>query len=98
MPELAYVNGEILPIDKAVVPIEDRGHQFGDGVYEVTSIGTASLENVETTLDSQGGIVCEILETQQDQFVDDLTAQLEASIGELLVELNEQLVGTKLCE
>jgi len=34
MPDLAYVNGEIMPIEKAVVPIEDRGYQFGDGVYE----------------------------------------------------------------
>jgi D-alanine transaminase len=34
MPELAYVTGEIMPIEKAVVPIEDRGYQFGDGVYE----------------------------------------------------------------
>ena len=34
MPDLAYVNGEIVPIEKAVVPIEDRGYQFGDGVYE----------------------------------------------------------------
>jgi D-alanine transaminase len=34
MPDLAYVNGEIMPIEKAVVPIEDRAYQFGDGVYE----------------------------------------------------------------
>lgn len=34
MPELAYVNGEIMPIGKAFVPIEDRGYQFGDAVYE----------------------------------------------------------------
>ncbi len=34
MPDLAYVNGEIMPIERAVVPIEDRGYQFGDGVYE----------------------------------------------------------------
>ncbi len=34
MPDLAYVNGEFMPIEKAVVPIEDRGYQFGDGVYE----------------------------------------------------------------
>jgi D-alanine transaminase len=34
MPELAYLNGEFLPIDKALVPIEDRGYQFGDAVYE----------------------------------------------------------------
>ena len=34
MPELAYLNGKIMPIEKAYVPIEDRGYQFGDAVYE----------------------------------------------------------------
>ncbi len=34
MPELAYLNGKIMPIEKALVPIEDRGYQFGDAVYE----------------------------------------------------------------
>jgi D-alanine transaminase len=34
MPELAYLNGKILPIEEATVPIEDRGYQFGDAVYE----------------------------------------------------------------
>jgi D-alanine transaminase len=34
MPELAYVNGKIMPIEQAYVPIEDRGYQFGDAVYE----------------------------------------------------------------
>ena len=34
MPELAYLNGQIMPIEKAFVPIEDRGYQFGDAVYE----------------------------------------------------------------
>src|SRR5947207_12180024 len=35
MPELAYVNGAWLPIAEARVSIDDRGFQFGDGVYEV---------------------------------------------------------------
>ena len=35
MPELAYVNGTFLPIEEAMVPVEDRGYQFGDAVYEV---------------------------------------------------------------
>lgn len=35
MPELAYVNGRIMPIEEAFVPVEDRGYQFGDAVYEV---------------------------------------------------------------
>ena len=34
MPELAYINGEVLPIEEARVPVEDRGYQFGDAVYE----------------------------------------------------------------
>jgi D-alanine transaminase len=35
MLELAYVNGTFGPIADAKVSIEDRGFQFGDGVYEV---------------------------------------------------------------
>lgn len=35
MAELAYVNDEFCPIGSAKVSIEDRGFQFGDGVYEV---------------------------------------------------------------
>lgn len=35
MPELANVNGKVVPIHEAVVPAEDRGNLFGDGVYEV---------------------------------------------------------------
>jgi len=35
MPELAYVNGVFGPIAEAKVSIEDRGFQFGDGIYEV---------------------------------------------------------------
>ena len=37
MPELAFVNGKIMPIEEAKVPIEDRGYQFGDAVYEVVN-------------------------------------------------------------
>jgi len=32
---IAYVNGEFVPLEQAVVHIEDRGFQFADGVYEV---------------------------------------------------------------
>jgi D-alanine transaminase len=35
MPELANVNGNVMPIHEAMVPAEDRGNLFGDGVYEV---------------------------------------------------------------
>ncbi|WP_455244105.1 D-amino-acid transaminase [Petrachloros mirabilis] len=35
MPDLAYVNGKFCPLADALVSVEDRGFQFGDGVYEV---------------------------------------------------------------
>lgn len=35
MSEWAYLNGEFLPLEAARVPVEDRGYNFGDGVYEV---------------------------------------------------------------
>lgn len=35
MPDIACVNGEFSALADARVPIEDRGYQFADGVYEV---------------------------------------------------------------
>ena len=35
MPDTGFVNGRFMPLREAMVPVEDRGFQFGDGVYEV---------------------------------------------------------------
>ncbi|MDH5640220.1 MAG: D-amino-acid transaminase [Nitrospira sp.] len=35
MPDIAFINGRFLPWKEATVSIDDRGFQFGDGVYEV---------------------------------------------------------------
>lgn len=51
MPELAYLNGEIMPIDQAMVPVEDRGYQFGDAVYEYLASYKGRLFEVEAHLD-----------------------------------------------
>jgi len=40
---IAYVNGRYLPQARAMVHIEDRGYQFGDGVYEVCEIKGGAL-------------------------------------------------------
>lgn len=32
---IGYANGRYVQLDEAVIPIDERGHQFGDGVYEV---------------------------------------------------------------
>lgn len=51
MPDLAYLNGEIMPIEKAMVPIEDRGYQFGDGVYEFVASYEGRLFMLEEHLE-----------------------------------------------
>jgi D-alanine transaminase len=51
MPELAYVNGNFMPIEEAVVPIEDRGYQFGDAVYEVVNSYGGKFFGLEEHLD-----------------------------------------------
>ena len=38
MTDIAYLNGEFLPLDQARVPVLDRGFIFGDGVYEVIPV------------------------------------------------------------
>jgi D-alanine transaminase len=38
MSRVAYVNGRYLPFRDAKVHVEDRGYQFGDGVYEVCEV------------------------------------------------------------
>ncbi|MCP9442922.1 MAG: D-amino-acid transaminase [Nitrospira sp.] len=35
MPDIAFINGRFVPWAEATVSIDDRGFQFGDGVYEV---------------------------------------------------------------
>jgi D-alanine transaminase len=35
VPETAFINGRFLPLADATVSVEDRGFQFGDGIYEV---------------------------------------------------------------
>lgn len=47
MRRIAYVNGRYLPHDAAQVHIEDRGYQFGDGVYEVCEVYAGALIDEE---------------------------------------------------
>ncbi len=51
MSELACVNGRIMPIEEAMVPIEDRGYQFSDAVYEVIATYKGRLFLLERHLE-----------------------------------------------
>ena len=35
MPNIAFVNGRFMPLAEARISVEDRGFQFGDGIYEL---------------------------------------------------------------
>ncbi|MED3561166.1 aminotransferase class IV [Bacillus xiapuensis] len=35
---IGYANGKYVQLDEPVIPIDERGHQFGDGVYEVIRV------------------------------------------------------------
>jgi len=43
MSRIAYVNGQYLPREHAMVSVEDRGYQFADGVYEVCEVRAGQL-------------------------------------------------------
>jgi D-alanine transaminase len=50
MDDLACLNGELMPADKACIPIWDRGFLFGDAIYEVYRLyqGRVWLEDEHT--------------------------------------------------
>ena len=47
MSRFAYVNGSYVPHREAAVHIEDRGYQFGDGVYEVVLLINGKMADCE---------------------------------------------------
>ena len=47
MSRVSYVNGRYLPHKRSTVHIEDRGYQFGDGVYEVVLVLNKRLVDFE---------------------------------------------------
>ncbi|MGG0336307.1 D-amino-acid transaminase [Priestia aryabhattai] len=49
--ELAYYAGEFRDINEAVIPIDERGHQFGDGVYEFIRVYKGIPFSIERHLD-----------------------------------------------
>jgi D-alanine transaminase len=51
MPTIACVNGRFLPIARATVSVEDRGFQFGDGVYEVVRSYGGTVFRLDQHLD-----------------------------------------------
>jgi D-alanine transaminase len=51
MSRVAYANGRYRPITAPAVPVEERGLQFGDGVYEVVKAVDGRLRDLDRHLD-----------------------------------------------
>ena len=51
MSRVAYANGRYRPISAPAVPVEDRGLQFADGVYEVVKVVGGRLRDLDRHLD-----------------------------------------------
>ena len=51
MSRIAYVNGSYVPHRDAAISIDDRGYQFGDGVYEVVFIINGKMVDEAPHLD-----------------------------------------------
>ncbi len=51
MPRIAYVNGRYVAHRDAFVHVEDRGYQFGDGVYEVCEVARGFIIDMKRHLD-----------------------------------------------
>jgi D-alanine transaminase len=51
MSELAYIDGNIGPIDDATIPVRDRGFIFGDGVYDVARVYDGAAFRLDVHID-----------------------------------------------
>ena len=60
MARVAYVNGRYQAVSRPAVPVEDRGYQFADGVYEVMKVVEGEPKDVARHMDrlerSLGGL------------------------------------------
>lgn len=87
MPDLAYLNGTIMPVNEAMVPIEDRGYQFGDGVYEYIASYQGRLFMLDAHLDRLERSMRELGYVPLDR------AQLAAAIADLFEQAGYPRAG-----
>ena len=69
----------------------------GDGTYTIATVSDPVIENADVSMTATGGLLCDILESQQALFEEELIAQLETTAQELMAELRLQVEGQVLC-
>lgn len=60
MPAISYVNGQFVPHRSAHIPVEDRGLQFGDSLYEVIGVLNGKLIDAKGHFDRLDRCLAEI--------------------------------------
>ena len=48
---IGYINGKYISLDEPAIPIDERGHQFGDGIYEVIRVYNGKAFMMDEHLD-----------------------------------------------
>jgi D-alanine transaminase len=84
MPRIAYVNSRYLPLADAKVSIEDRGYQFGDGVYEVCEVRGGRLIDARRHL------------ARLERSLDELRIRMPMSAAALRLVLDEVVARNRI--
>jgi len=84
-----YLNGEYLPVEQGRVSVEDRGFQFGDGVYEVIRAYGGKLFRLRQHLErlERSLAFVQIPLPEPVAKIDEVCRKLAAPLGDALVYL-----------
>jgi D-alanine transaminase len=67
---IGYINGKFTKLEELVLPIDERGHQFGDGVYEVIRVYDGNpfmlSEHLDRLISSSKAIKLQITHSKDD--------------------------------
>ncbi|MEH7484686.1 D-amino-acid transaminase [Neobacillus drentensis] len=91
--KFAILNGEIIERSEAKVDVEDRGYQFGDGVYEVIRVyngkmftGTEHMNRFVKSLDSIGIVLPYTME-HLTKLLEELVAKNNLQLGTIYMQI-----------
>lgn len=82
--EFVILNGEIIKHSDAKIDVEDRGYQFGDGVYEVIRVYNGKIFTVQEHL------------RRLEKSLTDIEISLPLILGQLREKLEELVLKNKL--
>ena len=77
MSDIVFLNGALVPRDRALVPVDDRGFLFGDGVYEVVRVVAGRYVDADRHLDR---LARSLAELRLELGVEDGTALLDVGL------------------